>query len=464
MDALQQSEVLATLVSELGEDLLMSGDKVAPRYFTAYNEEPSHPPLALARPRTVEEVSQVLRLCHRLGLAVVPQGGLTGLAGGAVPLNGEVLLSLERLSGIEEIDPSAGTVTVKAGTVLQTVQEAVRAVGFDLGYDLGARGSCQIGGNLATNAGGNRAIRYGVVRDQVLGLEVVLADGTVISSLNKMLKNNTGYDLKHLFIGSEGTLGVITRAVLKLHPRLDATSTCLCVAPDYASVVEVWHRTRTQLPDICSYEVMWSGFYHYVTTKTPGLPVPIEAQDGYYILMECATTAREAEASAERLKSCLDGLFESGLLVDAVLAGSLQQAEELWTLREGLAIDELPNLINYDVSLPIGQIGEFAERCEQAVLACWPQATSVFFGHIGDSNVHIGVSVAPLPPGGVKDVDSVVYDVVRQMAGAISAEHGIGTHKKPYLDFSRSPAELALMRTLKAALDPAGMLNPGKVL
>ncbi|MEX3935237.1 FAD-binding oxidoreductase [Paraburkholderia phymatum] len=464
MESRNQADILATLIKELGTDIVTPGIDVAPRYFTGYGEASGSRPLALARPRSVDEVSRIMRLCHRIGVSVVPQGGITGLAGGAVPLGGEIVLSMERCSGIEEIDAAASTVTIKAGTVLQTVQDAVRATGFELGYDLGARGSCQIGGNLATNAGGNRAIRFGVVRDQVLGLEAVLADGTIVSSLNKMLKNNTGYDWKHLLIGSEGTLGVITRAVLKLYPELPSASTCLCVVPDYQSVVALWQQVRAQLPDASSFEVMWPDFYRYVSANTPGVQAPLPAQQAFYVLIECATAVHDAKTSAARLENCLGAWLEAGLVSDAVLATSLQQAQVLWLIREGLAIDELPNLINYDVSLPIGLIGEFAERCEKALISRWPQVVSLYFGHLGDSNVHIGVSLAELPAEGVHAVDVVVYDVVRAMGGSVSAEHGIGTHKKPFLGYSRSPAELALMRTLKAALDPKGILNPGKVL
>jgi len=461
-----EADVLAQLLGELGTDIVTPGVDVAPRYFTGYGEAPGARPLAVARPRSVEDVSRVLQLCNRLKVAVVAQGGMTGLAGGAVPHGGEIVLSMERFSGIEEIDTAASTVTVKAGTVLEAVQHAVREQGFELGYDLGARGSCQIGGNLATNAGGNRAIRFGVVRDQVLGLEAVLADGTVVSSLNKMLKNNTGYDWKHLMIGSEGTLGVITRAVLKLYPELAATCTCLCVVPDFESVVALWQQVRAQLPDASSFEVMWPEFYRFVTTFSGhgAASQPLRARQAYYVLIECATASRDEASSADRLEQCLGAWFEQGLVSDAVLAASLQQARELWAIRDSLAIDELPNLINYDVSLPIGSIGDFAAQCEAALRARWPQVASLFFGHLGDSNVHIGVSLDQLPDGGVHEIDAVVYERVRAMQGSVSAEHGIGTHKRAFLGYSRSPAELQLMRTIKQALDPNGILNPGKLL
>lgn len=468
----QPDDVVALLLRELGAGVVTPGAEVDPRYFTAYNERPGVRPRALLRPTSIAEISRALEICNRLGQPVVPQGGLTGLARGAVPAlpeRGEIVLALERYAGVEEIDADAATVTVRAGTPLQALQQAIDEAGFSLGIDLGARGSCQIGGNIATNAGGTRAIRFGVMRDQVLGLEVVLANGTVVSALNKMLKNNAGYDLKHLFIGSEGTLGVITRAVLKLHPRLAAPTTALCAAADYGAVVHLWRRVRKELRTAVSFEVMWPAFYDFVVRHTPEVTAPLAAQNGFYVLLECAAPAGgsgadDGGADVASLETHLFDWLEEGLIADAAMATSLRQARAMWTLREGLAIDALPNLINFDVSLPIGSIGEFAARCEAALKTRWPQSLNLFYGHIGDSNVHIGVSVANLLEGGTHVVDQLVYGVVRDLGGSISAEHGIGQLKRPFLGHTRSPEEIELMRTIKRALDPAGILNPGKVL
>jgi FAD/FMN-containing dehydrogenase len=471
LDATHEPDAAAILLQELGAELVTPGEQIDARYFTAYNEAPGIRPRALVRPRTVADVSRALSICARLGQRVVPQGGRTGLARGAVPMGGEIVLSLERLAGIEEIDAQAGTLTVLAGTLLQSVQEAADEAGFALGIDLGARGSCQIGGNIATNAGGNRAIRFGVMREQVLGLEVVLADGTVVSSLNKMLKNNAGYDLKHLFIGSEGTLGVITRAVLRLHPKLALPATAMCAVSDYDTLLRFWQRVRNTLPFVVSFEVMWPDFYGYVSTHTPDLAPPLPAGEGLVVLLECAAPVG-ADAGAEgtagaampALEACLSACLEEGLVDDAALATSIRQARDMWALREAHTIDELPHLINYDVSLPIGDIGAFVEQSRAALLARWPHSVNLFFGHIGDSNVHIGVSLIDLHAHGEEAVDRVVYEVVREMGGSISAEHGIGQLKRSFLDYSRGPAEIALMRQVKAALDPKGILNPGKVL
>ncbi|MCA8375499.1 FAD-binding oxidoreductase [Burkholderia multivorans] len=431
---LSDTALEAALVAELGDACVTRAADIEPRYFTAYNERPGVRPRALVRPRSVDEVSRALALCTRLAQPVVPQGGLTGLARGAVALGGEVVLSMERFAGIDALDAAAGTLTVRAGTPLQVVQEAADAAGFTFGVDLGARGSCQIGGMLATNAGGTRAIRYGTMREQVLGLEAVLADGTVVSSMNRMLKNNAGYDLKQLFIGSEGTLGVVTRAVLRLHPKLAAPATALCRVRDYEAVVALWNRMRT-LPELVSFEAMWPAFYDYVARHTAGVAAPFAADGGFAVLIECATSAP-----------------------------SERQARDLWTLREGLAIDALPNLVNFDVSLPTGDLGAFAARCDAALRARWPDIVCLFFGHVGDGNVHIGVSLTAMTDADADEIDRRTYAIVREMGGSVSAEHGIGVLKRDYLAHTRSDAEIALMRTLKAALDPGGILNPGKVL
>ncbi|RQS16743.1 FAD-binding oxidoreductase [Burkholderia sp. Bp8998] len=452
----------AALVAGLGDTLVTRAAEIDPRYFTAYNEPAGVRPRALVRPRSVDDVSRTLALCTRLGQPVVPQGGLTGLARGAVALGGEIVLSMERFAGVESIDAAAGTMTVRAGTPLQTVQEAADAAGFTFGVDLGARGSCQIGGMLATNAGGTRAIRYGMMREQVLGLEAVLADGTVVSSMNRMLKNNAGYDLKQLFIGSEGTLGVVTRAVLRLHPKLAAPATALCRVHGFDAVVGLWNRLRA-LPEIISFEAMWPAFYDYVARHTPGVVAPFAGDGGFAVLIECATSAPGGDAR-EALENGLADAIDARLVDDAALATSERQARDLWTLREGLAIDALPHLVNFDVSLPTGELGLFAERCKAALRAVWPDIVCLFFGHVGDGNVHIGVSLDGMRDADADAIDRCVYAVVRDMGGSVSAEHGIGMLKRPYLAHTRSEAEIRVMRRLKAALDPAGLLNPGKVL
>src|SRR5436190_6851662 len=329
-------------------------------------------PLAVVRPRTTAEVASILQYCNKERVGVVPQGGLTGLAGGATAVDGCVLLSLERMTGIEELDTAAATLTAWAGTPLQTVQEAAAAGGFLFALDLGARGSCQIGGNVATNAGGNRVIRYGMTRDLVLGLEVVLADGTVIRSLNKMIKNNTGYDLKHLFIGAEGTLGVVTRVVLRLHPQPKSVCTALCTVDNYDGALALLHHVKeTMAGTLSAFEMMWPDFYETVTRKVPGLSPPLPYGAGGYVLIE-ALGADQAHDQA-RFESMLEQVLEDELVVDAVIAQSRAESQALWRIRD--ASGELTQIfgpqVKFDVSIPMRDIGRFIDAAVAALKKRW---------------------------------------------------------------------------------------------
>lgn len=460
---------MSTLLDELtrivGAAHVLTGTDIPPQHCTDWFQTHTHSPLALVRPGTADEVARVMAACHRHDQPVTPQGGLTGLVAGAVPAEGDVVLSLARLSGIEELDTSAGTITVLAGTPLQTVQEAARAAGLLLAVDLGARGSCQIGGNIATNAGGNRVIRYGMFRDQVLGLEAVLADGTPVGSLNKMLKNNAGYDLKHLFIGSEGTLGIVTRAVLRLHPMPLSCCTAWCTLPDHNTVVRFLRHAQSRLAGTLSaFEVMWPDFHELVTTRVSDMRSPVASQ-GLQVLIEIEGS--DVDRDMAMFSALLEQAMEQGWLQDAAIAQSLKERDAFWRLRD--AVSEFPLMwspyCGYDVSLPIGEIGRFVEELQHALRERFPHCEHVHFGHIGDSNLHVGVHLdkqwGPFPEA---EIDECVYGLLRRYGGSVSAEHGIGQHKKAFLGHSRTPQELALMRTLKQALDPKQLLNRGKVL
>ncbi|WP_020202428.1 FAD-binding oxidoreductase [Cupriavidus sp. WS] len=458
--------ILGALAALLDGPGLQAGDAIETRFRKDWYAPLGAPPLAVARPRGTAEVAAVLALCNRLGQPVVPQGGLTGLAGAATPQGGEVVLSLERMRGVEEIDAQAGTMTVLAGTTLQAAQDAAREAGWLLAVDLGARGSCQIGGNIATNAGGNRVIRYGMMRDQVLGLEAVLADGTVVSSLNKMQKNNAGYDVRQLFIGSEGTLGVITRAVLRLAPLPAATQTALCALAGYEDVVRLLrHAQRALSGRLSAFEVMWADFYALVTTRVAGVRAPLPAGHPFYVLLDLQ--GNDSAQDAPVFEAMLESALEAGLIQDAAVAASHKEAASFWLLRDAVA--EFPTMwtpsVGFDVSVPIGRIGEFAETLRARVLAAWPGAEMMHFGHVGDSNLHFGVRLPDMDAADFPehDITDLAYGVVRDFQGSISAEHGVGFHKKPYLHCSRSPEELALMRLLKRSLDPNGILSPGRV-
>lgn len=419
-------------------------------------------PAVVVYPVSTEEVSAVLKLCHELGQAVVPQGGLTGLAGGAVPKQeGMVALSLDRMRAIEEIDLNAAVMTVQAGAVLQTVQEAADEAGMLFPLDLGGRGSAQVGGLIGTNAGGNRVLRYGMMRDLVLGLEAVLPDGRVVSSLNKMLKNNTGYDLKQMFIGSEGTLGVVTRANLKLFPKPSTTATAICGLSSYDNAMALLRRARAMLGGTLSaFELMWSDFYEMGVREFGRRP--LAGPHPLYVLLDALGS--DPEADDARFEALITAAIEAGEVDDAAIAQNTQQTREIWRIRE--VPGEFPKMfaphIPFDVSVPTGQIGGFAAELDRRLKEAFPTLGTVYFGHVADSNLHVGVQAAHgEDEAGIKHV---VYEVTRAFKGSISAEHGIGTEKKKYLSYSRSETELGVMRALKQALDPKGILNPGKVL
>jgi FAD/FMN-containing dehydrogenase len=457
MNDLQQT--LEQLRLALGDAAVVTGADISRRHYSDWTGHAPACPAALLLPRTTEQVASALRICSNAQQPVVPQGGMTGLAGGAVPRETDIALSLERLRGIEEIDPAAATISVWAGTTLQEIQQAALDAGFVFPLDLGARGSCQIGGNIATNAGGNAVIRYGMTRDLVLGLEVVLADGRVLNLLNKMIKNNCGYDLKQCFIGSEGTLGVITRAVLKLAPQPGETTTLLCALPDYASAVSLLRRVQRSVGTPQAYELMWQDFFRLGVSWLENSTAPMSLDHPLYVLLECASPR-------ELLEQTLEEAFAAGEVVDAVLASSQTQARALWKIRE--ATGEFPlrmKPLNFDISLPIGLIGDFAERCRQRLEQRWPGNHSVYFGHIGDSNLHLTVDCASLPePAPILEVEELVYSAVGELRGSVSAEHGIGLLKRDFLHHSVSLEARQAMQQLKDCFDPKGILNPGKIL
>lgn len=456
--------LIAALTAELGPATVLAGGDIPPRNAHDWSTLPGEQPLCVVRPTDTDGVATAMRLCAEHGVAVVPQGGLTGLCGGARPIAGAVALSLERMVGVEEIDAASAAITVKSGTPLQTIQEAAAAAGFFIPLDLGSRGSCAIGGNLSTNAGGNRVIRYGMAREMVLGLEVVLADGTIVRNLNKMLKNNAGYDLKHLFIGSEGTLGIITRAVLRLSPQPGCTLAALCGVEDYAKVVGLLKAARRGLgPLLSAFEVMWPDYWDVVTAM-PGVRNPIAGKHGAYVLVEAHGT--DEAVDAPRFQAWLEQQAEDGLIADAAVAQSLADVRAFWGVRDACA--EFPQVLGqhepFDIGLPVAAMDEYVRACKADLEARFPKVIALFYGHIGDGNIHIVVNVPGVNEQPTKAIVETVYDQVRRFGGTVSAEHGIGLTKKPYLSYVRSEAEMALMRRLKAALDPQNLLNPGKVL
>ncbi|GGD80249.1 FAD-binding oxidoreductase [Caballeronia grimmiae] len=459
------SEAVSALRETLGADVVALPGEFGERRVVDWSGLPGEVPLAIIRPRNTEEVAQALAICSRYGQPVVTQGGLTGLVGGANARGGEVALSLDRMNRIVEIDEVSGTMTVEAGAVLQTVQEAASAAGFYFPLDLGARGSCTIGGNLATNAGGNRVIKYGMMRDQVLGLEAVLASGAVVGGLSKMIKNNSGYDLRHLLIGSEGTLAVITRVVLRLRPRPTATATAWCGLPGFEAVTTLLTRAQAGLaPGVSAFEVMWAGYHDAVLGNLPNLRAPLGSPHPFYVLLESVGT--DPVRHNEAFEEFLGAMLEEGIVTDAAIASSEAHALAFWAIRDAPGEYQrfIPNHAAYDVSFSIAQVGEAAARCEARLRERWPQALVLIYGHLGDGNIHIVVDVPGLGAHDHDDIDRVIYDVTRELGGSISAEHGIGVKKRHYLPQSRRETDIDAMRAIKSALDPLGILNPGKVV
>ncbi len=459
-------QVLEDLAALVGADVVLAPDPALLEKHTSdycVQGKPDVGVMALVFPRNTGQVSKVLRYCNDHGIAVQPQGGLTGLAGGAVPVGPCVIISLERMRSIKEIDTAAGTITVEAGVAMEAVQKAADAAELFFPLDLGGRGSCQIGGNVSTNAGGNRVLRYGMARDLVLGVEAVLADGTVIDALRKVIKNNSGYDLRQLFIGAEGTLGIVTQIVLRLFPKPRSNCTGICAVQDYAGVLELLRRARSGFGALLSaYEVMWPDFYQMGTAGLGRKP-PLELGHGVYVLIE--TLGTDPEGDQARYESVIAEAIEAGVVQDAIIAQSQREATELWAVRDspgewskGIHWPQL----GFDVSVPTGEIGPLAEEIGAELRRRWPQLVSVFFGHVADGNLHVSVRMSghDIPE---LDIENAVYGIVAQRRGSISAEHGIGSLKIPFLHFSRSEAEIALMRAIKNAMDPKGIMNPGKL-
>ncbi len=423
------------------------------------------------RPATTQEVAQILALANAHGVPVVPQAGNTGLVGGQVPMGGEVLLSVSRMQRVRAVDPAGYTMTVEAGLTLAEAQASADRVDRLFPLSLPSEGSCRIGGNLAINAGGVSVLAYGNARQLVLGLEVVLADGRIWDGLRGLKKDNTGYDLKDLFIGSEGTLGVITAAVLKLFPKPAEKATAFVALPDIGAALPLFTLAQEAAGQgLTAYEVMAGIVLDLVLKHTPGTRDPFAARHPWYALVE--TSGLKADGAAERvLTEVLSAAAEQGLVRDAVIAGSLAQARELWRLRESYSPAQKPEggNIKNDVSVPVASIPELMARADREVARLCPGARPVPLAHFGDGSVHYNIAQ---PPGMAKekflalwdDITQAVQAIVLDLGGSISAEHGIGQMKRADLARTKSAVEMDMMRRIKAALDPKGILNPGKVL
>ena len=414
----------------------------------------------LLRPATTSEVSAVLALCHGAAQPVIVHAGLTGLVHGADTKPSDIVLSLERMRRIESIDPVQRIAVVEAGVTLQQLQDAAEAAGLAFPLDLGARGSATLGGNAATNAGGNRVLRFGMMREMVLGLEAVLADGTVLAAMNRLIKNNSGYDLKQLFLGTEGTLGVITRLVLRLREKPARQNVMFAAVPGFDALAALLkHMDRALGGGLSAFEVMWPEFYQLVTTPPATGRAPVAHGAPFYALVE------SLGSDAGRFQAACESAIETGLVTDAAVAQSQAEIAAIWGLRDDVLQTARWGLpFAFDVSLPIRDMQAYVEQVRTALRAAWPDVRAWVFGHMGDGNLHVVVSPDGLPQDARAIVERIVYAPLQAIGGAISAEHGIGLEKKGWLAISRSPEEIALMRALKHALDPKGILNPGRVV
>jgi FAD/FMN-containing dehydrogenase len=433
-------------------------------YFTDWRRQYSGIADCVVRPASTPEVAAVVALCAREGVAVVPQGGNTGLVGGSVPSGAhrEIVLSLARMNRIRTVDPLNDTITAEAGCVLAAVQKAAQDAGRLFALSLAAEGSCQIGGNLSTNAGGVNVLRYGTAREQVLGLEVVLPDGQVWDGLRALRKDNTGYDLKQLFLGAEGTLGVITAAVLRLFPRPSATATAWIALETPGAAVELLGTLRERLGDrLSAFELISRACLEAVLGHSAEAQDPLAAPHPWYVLAEFGDSGDAAGLHA-RVEAALADSAERRGLRDAAIAQSGAQSRALWSIRETIPEAQFTN-VKHDISVPVSKIPEFIDQAQAALARAFPSVEIYCFGHVGDGNLHYNVGSEALMPHR-EAVSRIIYDTLDAFGGSISAEHGLGQLKREEIRRHKAPLELELMRAVKRTFDPRGLMNPGKLL
>ncbi|WP_319797955.1 FAD-binding oxidoreductase [Nitrobacter sp.] len=463
-------DLIARFASIVGDKYAVTDtDELAPYLTEPRNLFQGRSPLVL-RPASTAEVSAICKLATEHRIALVPQGGNTGLVGGQTPHHGEVVVSTRRMDKIREIDTASNTMTVEAGAVLQIVQQRASEVDRLFPLSLGAEGSCTIGGNLSTNAGGTGALAFGVARDMALGLEVVLADGRTLNGLSKLKKDNTGYDLRNLFIGAEGTLGIITAAVLKLFPRPRAVATAFVGLASPADALRLLAIARTEAAGgLTSFELIAEICVDMCLRHGDGIRDPLGKRHPWYVLMEISSSRDDAAAT---LEAVLGRSMAESIIEDAAIATSLQQRAALWKLREVIPMAQKPEggSIKHDISVPVAAVPAFIAEADAAVTKLVPGARPVAFGHLGDGNIHYNVSQPTTGTtaqdflGRWHEVNAVVFAIALRMGGSISAEHGIGVLKRDDLPRVKDRTAIEVMRGIKALLDPLGIMNPGKVL
>jgi FAD/FMN-containing dehydrogenase len=463
------SGIVARLAEAIGDRYVLTQPSDTAPYLTDWRGRYTGSALCVALPGTTEDVAQVVRICHEERIAIVPQGGNTGLCGGATPIGGEVVVGLTRLNRVRWVDPTDNSICVEAGCTLSSVQEAAAAADRLFPLSLAAEGTATIGGNLSTNAGGVQVLHYGNTRDLSLGLEVVLADGRIWNGLRNLRKNNTGYDMKQLFIGAEGTLGLITAATLKLFPRPSQIATAWAAVSDPAAAVSLLGKLRTSAGDqITAFEIIGRAALDLVLTRIPNSRDPLPGHPKWQVLIELSGHQKDLNDS---LVSMLAEALDSDLIDDATVAVSESQAASFWALRENISeaqrIDGIS--IKHDIAVPVSRIPLFIERTDEALREIFPELRIVCFGHLGDGNLHYNQSKAETQANEefiaqTGTVNRIVHDIVHDLGGSISAEHGLGQLKREEIKRYKSEIELDLMRAVKHALDPQGLLNPGKVI
>ena len=454
--------IITALQNIVGASNVLLGDDVAMRN-TQWGEHSPCRAKAIVRPSGTEEVAEVMRLCHKRDQKVVPFGGLTNLVDACLAAPDEIALSLERMNRVEEIDVTGSLMVVQAGTPMQTAQEEADKVGLFYPVDIGARGSCTVGGNVSTNAGGTKVIRHGMTRENVLGLETVLADGTVLSSMNRLLKNNSGFDLKHLFIGTEGLLGIVTRVVMRLSAKPVSHNVAFLAFENFEHIIDALELTRRRLGNTLSgFEVMWGSFIRLCADPRQGLHIPLPTEHAYYVLIE--SMGADLEGDDRLFEQVMEALLAEGEVRDGVVAKSDKEREAIWAIRENVEVLDEEGILDFDISLPIAVIERYVNEISTELANENPDSRVIAFGHMGDNNLHLGIERSGGSEAAERRTNEIVYGALAQYDGAVSGEHGIGLKKIEFLPISRGPEEIELMRRLKRMMDPKGILNAGKVL
>ena len=457
--------LIKQLHGSLKNEQVLTGAAVRDRYHHIWEMDQPLQALTVVLPRTTDEVSRIMSICYQQHQPVVMHGGRTNLVGGTESKSNDLVISFEKMNKIEEVDPESRTITVQSGVILEHVQQAADQEGLLFPLNFGAKGSAQMGGIIATNAGGLQVLRYGMTRQLVVGLEAVLADGTVISSMKKLIKDNSGYDLKQLFIGSEGTLGIVTRAVLRLVEKPSSRISALAGLESYQQVVAFLKYMDQGLAGaLTSFELMWPQTYKVLTTPPATVTPPLPYDYRYYVLLD--SMGSNPEADSKQFHWLLEQALEKNIIQDAVPATSTSAVNRFWTIREDVEpmVGACTYAQQFDISLPVPLIGGTVEGIVKE-LTQLAEVDQVFsFGHVADGNVHLVVDKRNRDQQLTDQINDLVYVPLKDLGGSISAEHGIGQHKKHYLNISRSEQEIQLMKTLKQTLDPLNILNPGKII